>query len=173
MFNPPAAEGGREEGLWALWCITVTGTHQRFLHTSWPLLWIAGDSALPNSCAYYSATGDSDSRLEPPSSPAAAGALWERGGRSRMVRVEGRDGEGEHVLLCDDEQCGNSLRWCVSPRTGTYIKLWQWAECSTPLSMTKAFTKNHQRVVLNDPAQTGNSSGHEAGPSTLKIVILG
>lgn len=27
------------------------------MHTSWPLLSIAGESALPNSCAYYSDAG--------------------------------------------------------------------------------------------------------------------
>lgn len=44
--------------------------------------------------------GDSDPR---PGLWWAAAALWERGGRLRMDRVEGHDGEREEVLLHHDE----------------------------------------------------------------------
>lgn len=82
------------------------------MHTSWPFA-LNGRGVhpakqlclLPCHCCY----GESGSRLEPRLTSAAA-ALWERGGRSRMDKVEGHDGVKEKVVL-GDEQCGNSLCW--------------------------------------------------------------
>ncbi len=128
MFNWPAVRRGSEHGPW---CITVTKSHQHFMHTSWPLLSKAGESTLPNSCAYYS----------------VAAVIQTQGRDHHQQQLCGKEGgvqgwtEWKNMTVREKKywyssvmsSAGTPCAGDVTPRTGTHLKLCDNEE-NVPLS---------------------------------------
>ncbi len=122
----------------APWCITVTKIHRHFMHASWSL------PSMSLICwAYYSVAAATVTETQG----------WSHGHRHHHHHKQlcGKEGgvrgwtEWKDMTVREKKSssmmslAGTPCAGDVILRIGTYLKLWQWGECSTLLSVTKTF----------------------------------
>lgn len=115
IFNWPAVKRGSEHGPW---CITVTKSHQHFMHTSWPRR-VRSRCQTVLLCRWW-CYGDSDSRLEQWSSSVGKRGAFEDGQSGRRTWLWKRKRAPSPWWVVRELP---ALLVTSPRRTGTYLKV--------------------------------------------------